>query len=244
MGFIEDAESLRAKAHVSNVPKPVLAGVVALAVVVALLAAGAVVSTAGSLGGAAFELTRSDGAGAGADAVADAAGSAADGADGEAEGEQASSEAATVFVHVAGAVAAPGVYELPAGSRLQAAVDAAGGFAADAATDAVNLAQEATDGQQVVVPTQEEAASAAGAGSAGGTGAPEGASGAAAGGVVNINTATEAQLDTLPGVGPSTAAKIVADREANGPFERPEDLKRVSGIGDKKYEQLAAFVAV
>ncbi len=241
MGFIEDAESLRAKAHVSNVPKPVLAGVVALAVVVALLAAGAVASTAGSLGGAAFELTRSDGAGAGADAAADAAGSAADG---EAEGGQAPSEAATVFVHVAGAVAAPGVYELPAGSRLQAAVDAAGGFAADAATDAVNLAQEATDGQQVVVPTQEEAASAAGAGSAGGTGAPEGASGAAAGGVVNINTATEAQLDTLPGVGPSTAAKIVADREANGPFERPEDLKRVSGIGDKKYEQLAAFVAV
>lgn len=61
---------------------------------------------------------------------------------------------------------------------------------------------------------------------------------------MNINRATAAELDTLPGVGPSTAEKIVADREANGPFATTEDLKRVSGIGDKKYEELADLVCV
>ena len=72
------------------------------------------------------------------------------------------------------------------------------------------------------------------------------ASGGAAGvgGKVNINTASAEQLDTLPGVGESTAQKIIADREANGPFSSPEDLKRVSGIGDKKYAELADLITV
>ena len=65
-----------------------------------------------------------------------------------------------------------------------------------------------------------------------------------AGSKVNINRADAAELDTLPGVGPSTAEKIIADREANGPFASVEDLKRVSGIGDKKYEQLAGLICV
>ena len=64
------------------------------------------------------------------------------------------------------------------------------------------------------------------------------------GGKVNINTASAEQLDTLPGVGESTAQKIIADREANGPFSSPEDLKRVSGIGDKKYAELADLITV
>ena len=157
------------------------------------------------------------------------------------EGEEAvAEEARTVVVHVGGAVADPGVRELAEGSRVQDAVDASGGFAEGAAPDALNLARVLTDGEQVVVPTLEEAAGAQGADAAG-AGA---SSGSAAGGRVNINRATAAELDTLPGVGPSTAEKIVADREANGPFATTEDLKRVSGIGDKKYEELADLVCV
>ena len=157
------------------------------------------------------------------------------------EGEEAvAEEARTVVVHVGGAVADPGVRELAEGSRVQDAVDASGGFAEGAASDALNLARVLSDGEQVVVPTLEESAGAQGADAAG-AGA---SSGSAAGGRVNINRATAAELDTLPGVGPSTAEKIVADREANGPFATTEDLKRVSGIGDKKYEELADLVCV
>ena len=151
------------------------------------------------------------------------------------EGEEAvAEEARTVVVHVGGAVADPGVRELAEGSRVQDAVDASGGFAEGAASDALNLARVLSDGEQVA-GAQGADAGAAGAGAS---------SGSAAGGRVNINRATAAELDTLPGVGPSTAEKIVADREANGPFATTEDLKRVSGIGDKKYEELADLVCV
>ena len=155
--------------------------------------------------------------------------------------EDASSDAPvvekTIFVHVEGAVAAPGLFELSEDSRVYDAIQAAGGFTEDARHDAVNLARVLTDGEQIIVPTiQTEGGSDDTPSTA--------ASPGTATGKVNINTADAATLDTLPGIGASTAAKIVADREANGPFKTIEDLKRVSGIGDKKFTQLEGCITV
>lgn len=137
----------------------------------------------------------------------------------------------------------PGVRELAEGARVQDAVDAAGGFADGAARDALNLARVLADGEQIVVPSQEEAVSEPVAAVDGGD-AGSGAAASPTGGKIDLNRATAAELDALPGVGPSTAEKIVADREANGPFRTVEDLKRVSGIGDKKFADLADLVCV
>ena len=224
MGFVEQAESWRAKAHLSGVRLPVLVGVTALAAIV-LIAAGTALVKAGTADG--FSLSRDEGVLA---------------VDGDAgAGEGASEPASTIVVHVGGAVAEPGVRELDEGARVQDAVDAAGGFAEGAARDALNLARVLVDGEQIVVSSLEEADAAAGAAPDGGGGATGASS---AGGKVNLNRATAAELDALPGVGPSTAEKIVADREANGPFGTVEDLKRVSGIGDKKFADLADLVCV
>jgi len=152
-----------------------------------------------------------------------------------------------VFVHVVGAVRRPGMYELSAGARVADAVAAAGGLVANAAQAGVNLARVVTDGEQISVPTADELArgvvtetngSGTGASTPGATGS------GATQGLVNINTADAAALDTLPGVGPSTAEKIVADRQANGPFSSADDLGRVTGIGPKKLEELKPRVCV
>lgn len=162
----------------------------------------------------------------------------------------ADASATPIFVHVAGAVRHPGVYQLAPGARVADAVRDAGGLEQNAAADAVNLARQVTDGEQVLVPTKDEAKRAGGALASGGQGRSPSAAGVAGGGAattqsrVNINTADAALLDTLPGVGPSTAAKIVADREANGRFMSADDLGRVSGIGPKKVEQLKAVICV
>lgn len=226
MGFAEQAESWRAKAHLSGVRLPVLVGVTALAGIVLFLAGSAMVRAAGADG---FSVSHDQGA------------LAQEEADDEAKSPGAAEEAPAIVVHVGGAVAEPGVRELPQGARVQDAVDAAGGFAEGAAHDELNLARSLTDGEQIVVPTQEEAEAASNALDGG---AVETQMGVAAGGKVNLNKASAAQLDALPGVGPSTAEKIVADREANGPFATVEDLKRVSGIGDKKFADLADLVCV
>lgn len=162
--------------------------------------------------------------------------------------EQAQSEAVedatpkTLFVHVGGAVAAPGLYELTEGSRLQAAIDAAGGFAEGANTDALNLARTVADGEQIIVPVL--AASESADSSSSSNVAAAAGSGATASDKVNINTATSEQLQTLKGVGPSMAQKIIDDRTANGPYKTIEDVKRVSGIGDKKYAAISASICV
>lgn len=140
-----------------------------------------------------------------------------------------SAEPSSVVVHVVGAVARPGLYELPAGSRVGAAIEAAGGLLKDAAPEGVNLARFVRDGEQVCVPAVGEAAAVA-------------APGASPGGLVDINSADASLLDTLPGIGPATAERIVKDREANGPFGTVEDLQRVTGIGPKKLEQLRDLV--
>jgi len=146
---------------------------------------------------------------------------------------------AQIVVHVVGAVMRPGVYALPAGSRAADAIEMAGGGLGNAALQSLNLARILADGEQVYVPTADEVAA--------GVVSPPAVPGVAgtsadAGGLVDINRASAAELDALPGVGPSTAQKIVDDREANGPFSSPEDLMRVSGIGAKKFDALKDLV--
>lgn len=153
---------------------------------------------------------------------------------------------AQLTVHVAGQVRRPGVYELEAGSRVIDGVEAAGGLVGDAAPESLNLARPLSDGEQVYVPSTEDAeagrvqpAGASGVQPGSGSG-PSSASAAQ----VNVNSADAAALETLPGVGPATAQKIITDREANGPFASVEDLGRVSGIGPKRIEQLKDLVVV
>jgi len=143
---------------------------------------------------------------------------------------------APVRVYVSGAVATPGVYTLPPKSLVDDAIKTAGGATADADLDRINLAQEVRDQQQIHVPRKGEAATPS---------APEPGGGAAPGGTkININTATLAELDTLPKIGPVTAQYIIDYRAKNGPFKKIEDLKNVSGIGDATFEGLKDLVTV
>lgn len=153
------------------------------------------------------------------------------------------SEPNAIVVHVDGAVASPGVYELAIASpRVRDAVDAAGGLAQGADTSSMNLALPLGDGQKVHVPFEGEAAGAE-ADSSGGD-AVVGSASSSMPLLININSATAEELDSLPGVGPSTAAAIVEDRDANGPFSSVEDLMRVSGIGEKKFAKLRDHICV
>jgi competence protein ComEA len=152
----------------------------------------------------------------------------------------------TVWVHVVGAVHAPGVYELEPGARVGDAVALAGGALGNAAPEGVNLAREVADGEQVHVPTADEWAAGGGQTTAESVAPRSGAPGAggAASGAVDINSADATVLETLPGVGPATAQKIIADREENGPFTAVEDLMRVAGIGEKKLDAIRDLVVV
>lgn len=158
--------------------------------------------------------------------------------------EEASEAAGKITVHVVGAVRHEGVYTLPEGSRAADGVAAAGGALGDAVLEAVNLARVLADGEQLLLPDEDTVDKAASAPTAAATAASTGGSGSSGSQPIDLNSADEAQLDTLPGVGPSTAQKIVADREANGAFASVEDLGRVSGIGPKKLEQLRELVCV
>ena len=133
-----------------------------------------------------------------------------------------------VVLHVIGAVAEPGIVELPLGSRVVDAIASAGGPAPDADLGGVNLARILADGEQLRIPRVGEVpAVAPGTGSAVSTD-----------GRVNINTADAAALETLPGVGPAVAARIIAWRDENGPFRSVDELTAVSGIGEKTLDGL------
>jgi competence protein ComEA len=153
-----------------------------------------------------------------------------------------------LVVDVAGAVLHPGVYHLPAGSRVADAITAAGGFGprVDApAAQALNLAAPLTDGLQVRVPSRDDPpGGAASPGATGGTAPGGNAAGAGGGGgPVDLNTATSAQLDTLPGIGPVTAAKIIASREER-PFSAVDDLQTRKLVGASTFAKLAGLVTV
>jgi competence protein ComEA len=199
------------------------------------------------------------GAGPGTGEGAGSAGPAGDAFDGPGAGDGPGHGAGTdaggsvpagpLTVHVSGAVAQPGLVTVPAGARVGDAVAAAGGFAADADPAAVNLARPLGDGEQVHVPAEGEPRTS-------GTGpavtAPDPAGGGAGGGVgaidadgrVDLNRASEEELQTLPGVGPARAAAIIEHRERHGPFAEAGDLRAVSGIGEKTFQSLADRIVV
>jgi len=167
-------------------------------------------------------------------------GAGADPAPGAAAGRRGRS----VTVHVAGAVVRPGVVELPSGSRVIDAVEAAGGARADADLDRLNLAALLTDGQRVAVARAGEPPPALDEGATGGPSGGAPAVGGAAGGPVNLNTATQQQLEGLPGVGPVLAQAILRERDRRGGFRRVEDLRGVRGIGEKRFADLRPLVTV
>jgi competence protein ComEA len=134
-----------------------------------------------------------------------------------------------VLVHVAGAVVTPGLYRVRAGARVADVIEAAGGFAPDARPDAVNLAEPVVDGSQVYVPGPDDPS------------APiigDGGAAASSDARVDINRATAAQLESLPGIGPTRAGAIVEHREAHGPFASVDALADVPGIGQATIEGL------
>ncbi len=160
-------------------------------------------------------------------------------------------------MHVLGAVRRAGVVDLPAASRVTDALERAGGATEDADLDRLNLARPLTDGERLYVPRRGQqdvpealdpvsggggvgAGSAAGGGGAA-DGAPAGASGA---GVVDLNRADQAALETLPGIGPGLAGRIIAWRDEHGGFTVVEDLLDVSGIGDVRFAELRDRVRV
>lgn len=151
-----------------------------------------------------------------------------------------------VTVHVAGAVTKPGVYQLSTSARVIDAVEAAGGGMPGADLDRLNLAAKLADGQRVLVQkVGDSPAGAAGGSAAGGqTTAAGGIGEAAEGGQVNLNTATQGQLEALPGVGPSLARAIIAERERHGGFRSVNELRNVRGIGEKRFADLKDKVTV
>ena len=167
--------------------------------------------------------------------------------------------AGVIWVDVAGAVRRPGLYSLPKDARIATALRRAGGVTRRAERAAVNLAAKLADGQQVFVPARVGAAArthsagaaagsagaaSAGAGSTGAASAGAGSTGAASTGAasggrsVSLSTATQAELETLEGIGPALAARIIEYREQNGGFRSIDQLREVSGIGDKRFEAL------
>lgn len=140
-----------------------------------------------------------------------------------------------LIVHVAGQVASPGVYDVPEGSRVKDAIAAAGGPMEPADVNALNLAAPLADGQKIVVtrPGESPPAEVALAGAEGVPGAK-----------VNLNSATQAQLEELPSVGPVLAERIIAYRQTKGSFKSTRQLLDVSGVGPKKYEALKDLITV
>jgi len=148
-------------------------------------------------------------------------------------------ESVRVAVHIGGAVRNPGLYYLDPSSRVADAIQSAGGPTADADLDAINLASRVTDGLKIVVPSRvnkENSMVAADSGQSSGT--------SESGGKININTASARELEELPGIGEVLAERIVSFRETNGPFKSIEEIKKVSGIGEKKFESIRDLIVV
>jgi len=153
-------------------------------------------------------------------------------------GEGEDEIATTVTVHVSGAVGSAGLVTLAPGARVADAIDAAGGATPEAELDRLNLARLLLDGEQVHVPRPGEIAGPPGgtAANADGRAVPDGP--------IDLNRASEDDLQALPGIGPAKAAAIVTHRETEGPFAAPGDLRAVPGIGEQTFQRLAELVTV
>ncbi|MCK3882702.1 ComEA family DNA-binding protein [Streptococcus suis] len=151
-----------------------------------------------------------------------------------------SEEPSQLVVDVKGAVEKPGLYTLEAGARVNDAVDAAGGLTSQADPKSVNLAQKLSDEAVVYVASKDENISVVTSTTASSAMSQEEKNTS----LVNLNTATEADLQTISGIGAKRAADIIAYREANGGFKSVDDLNNVSGIGDKTMESIRPYVTV
>jgi competence protein ComEA len=152
-----------------------------------------------------------------------------------------------IAVHVIGAVPRPGLYEFAEGARVQDAINAAGGLLASAAVESLNLAARLEDGQQLIIPYTAGEEPANDGGSDDGLnlpGATEEPSSGGDGELININTASLEELDSLPGIGPTIAQRIIDYREANGPFQTIEDIMNVSGVGPSTFDQIKDKIIV
>lgn len=214
------AHSLLRRAGLAELPRPVLVGVAIIAVGLMLLAIWNFWPKPN------------------ADFVATAA-SPSQEASAVVSGTPADTQVASdIVVDVEGAVNAPGLYSLPAEARVGDAIQAAGGLAPSAQPGAANLAQKLSDGEQVIIPTIEEAQeSAPESSTAGSTSSKKDAK-------ININTASAEELQELSGVGPALSERIVDYRESKGCFGSIEDLKNVSGIGETRFENLKDKIRV
>ncbi len=163
-----------------------------------------------------------------------------------------SAEAAYVFVDISGRVKNPGVYEVKAGTRLFQVIEKAGGLCDDADINNLNRAEAVWDGEKVVIQSlnpelnalEPENGTVRNNNSDGQNNYAQQGSETDAYGRVNINNADEVALQTIPGIGPSKAQRIVEYRKANGVFQSTEDIKNISGIGDKTYESIKDFITV
>ena len=157
-----------------------------------------------------------------------------------------------IVIYIDGCVAHPDVYELPASARVKDSIDRAGGLTSDADVASLNLASELHDGEKVHIPrvgedatlTQDSTGAASGDSSRQDRGASTTRKGHAPTRPISLNKASKNELLDLPGVGPAMADRIIADRREHGPFKHVEDLKRVKGIGSKKFEKLRKYLHV
>lgn len=157
-------------------------------------------------------------------------------ADSEIEDEELQSKSTKLVVDISGCVKNPGVYEFEDGTRLYDVIQQAGGLTKEADLDAINQAELVTDGQKILIPEKVETMD----GAESTTFTPN----ASSNGKININQADSMTLQEIPGIGPATADKIIQYREANGRFQSIEDLKNVSGIGDKTFEKMKDKICV
>lgn len=154
-----------------------------------------------------------------------------------------------IVVHIMGAVKNEGIVELNEGARVSDAINSAGGLAEDADMSKINLAYVLEDGVKIRIPSindepTEEYITTDGVEIVGSSSQTTQNGGNSKSGLININTANETELDSLPGIGPSIAAKIINYREENGDFASIEDIKNVNGIGDSKFEELKDLICV